>query len=123
MNGKFTQNLTKNLLLVVVLVLNAVRYILIQRCEGLDTYKLVITYFQDICPRLWYTGVKRMTTNQIAYMNAIESQRHNQASENETKRSNIARETETHRANVANEKNTENGQALSFASSFLGFLI
>lgn len=64
-----------------------------------------------------------MTTNQISYMSAIESQRHNQATETETKRSNLAREAETERSNRASERNQETSMGLNFASSFLGFLI
>lgn len=44
-----------------------------------------------------------MTTNQIAYWNLKESQRANQARENENVRSNMARETETKRHNTTNE--------------------
>lgn len=44
-----------------------------------------------------------MTSNQIAYQNMLENQRHNVAAEFETARSNKAREAETRRSNLANE--------------------
>lgn len=47
-----------------------------------------------------------MTHNQIAYFQAQEEARHNQATETETNRSNVARETETNRANRVTEIET-----------------
>lgn len=44
-----------------------------------------------------------MTSNQIAYFQAQEAQRHNQSAEKETNRANIARETETYRSNRVSE--------------------
>lgn len=47
-----------------------------------------------------------MTSNQIAWQNAMESRRSNLAREAETNRSNVARETETNRHNLADEGET-----------------
>lgn len=47
-----------------------------------------------------------MTRNQIEYFNAVESKRHNLASEKEANRSNRAREVETNRHNVVTEGET-----------------
>lgn len=58
-------------------------------------------------------GVMLMTSNQIAYIQAMESQRHN-----------VAQETEIKRSNLANEeigwKNAESSERSSYGSLFGG---
>lgn len=63
-----------------------------------------------------------MTSNQIAYQNMLENQRHNLTAEFETNRSNVAKEKETHRSNLENERvNRTNAVTKGFESITKGF--
>lgn len=76
-------------------------------CSGIGT-----------CNQKDIQGVCLMTSNQIAYLQATESQRHNLVSEAEVKRSNLANE-EINTKNAESNRTSSIGHLLSGITGFL----
>lgn len=70
------------------------------------------------CNQTNIQGVCLMTSNQIAYLQAMESQRHNQVTEAEVKRSNLANEA-INTKNAESNRTSATGHLLSGITGFL----